>query len=76
MARKRSPEHDWLCLRCECPCNPPWHSQQVHVGGGQNRKACRKAPNPILRADYDAMIAEMASAARDWVRERHGRDTM
>lgn len=76
MGRKRSPEHDWICLRCECPCNPPWHSQQRHLGGGQNRKACRKPPNPILRADYDAMMAEMAAQAREWIRERHSRDSL
>lgn len=60
MARKRAPEHDWVCQRCGCPCNPPGHIQQVHVGGGQGMKACSLAPQPILRSVMEAEIAAVA----------------
>lgn len=61
MGRKRSPECDWICTKCGCPCGP---FPGGHVGGGQNRKACKGPSRPMLRADWEAM---MAQAARDAV---------
>lgn len=51
MARKRAPEHDYICQRCGCPCD---QFGTRHLGGGQNMKACKKPPNPILRSVYEA----------------------
>jgi hypothetical protein len=51
MARKRAPEHDYICQRCGCACD---RYGTKHVGGGQNMKACNKPPDPILRSVYEA----------------------
>lgn len=70
MGRKRAPEHDWICLRCLCPCGPV---PGKHVGGGQNRRACKGPSRPILRRDYEASMAAEAKAVVAAVRERRGR---
>lgn len=62
MGRKRAPEHDWICLRCTCPCNPPG-AEPRHLGGGQDMRACRKPPVPILRSEYEADMEQLAAAA-------------
>lgn len=54
MARKRSPDHDWICRRCGCPCDM---DGTRHVGGGQGMKACRWDPDPVLRSVFEAEIA-------------------
>lgn len=60
MARKRAPEHDWICARCECPCDG---AGSGHLGGGQNRRACKKTPMPVLRSKHEAMLAQSAADA-------------
>jgi len=62
MARKRSAEHDFICKVCNCPCEA---DGSRHLGGGQNMRACKGAPQPILRSEWDAMMAEMVACARD-----------
>lgn len=64
MARKRAPEHDWICQRCECPCEPPVPDAK-HVGGGQGMRACKREPTPILRRDFEANMQESVQAAMD-----------
>jgi hypothetical protein len=59
MARKRSPENDWICQRCGCPCD--W---QRHLGGGQGMRACRFPPDPILRGEAEAEAAALVAALR------------
>lgn len=51
MARKRSPEHDYICRRCGCPCD-----FTKHIGGGQGMRACGQAPDVVLRSAYEAEI--------------------
>lgn len=67
MGRKRSAEHDWICMRCLCPCNAV---PGKHVGGGQNLRACKGPSQPILRRDYDAMIATNVQGAMEMLRRR------
>lgn len=55
MARKRTPDHDYICRRCGCPCGP---QPGKHLGGGQGMKACRGPSDPVLRSVYEAEIAE------------------
>lgn len=61
MARKRSADHDWICMRCGCPCNP---SPGPHIGGGQNMKACAGPSDPILRSVYEAEISAVVAGLR------------
>ena len=71
MARKRSPEHDWICRRCECPCDPPG-PEPKHIGGGQGMRACGKTASPVLRSEFEAEMDEWAAhaiAAIRWHRE-------
>lgn len=65
MARKRSPEHDWICRRCGCACTMPGAPEPRHVGGGQGLRACRWAPDPVLRADHEAEAAAVVAALLD-----------
>jgi hypothetical protein len=53
MARKRSPQYDFICIRCGCPCD---EAGTRHFGGGQGMRACGKPPNPMLRSEYEADI--------------------
>jgi hypothetical protein len=64
MARKRSPEYDYICKRCLCACNdarPPRHIS----GGSADFTACKKEPMPILRRDWEAGIKANVAAMRD-----------
>lgn len=61
MARKRAPEHDYICRRCGCPCD---EGGTKHLGGGQGMRACKRPPDPVLRSEYDADIALVAEAFR------------
>lgn len=61
MARKRSPEHDWICRGCGCPCD---QAGTKHLGGGQNMRACKRAPIPVLRSVYEAEAAAAVAAVR------------
>jgi len=54
MSRNRAPEHDYICRRCGCACE---EDGTRHLGGGPGMKACRWAPDPVLRAAYEAEIA-------------------
>lgn len=64
MSRKRAPEHDWICRRCLCPCMPPGHPEQRHIGGGQGMKACKLGADPILRSEHDAEVSAVVGAIR------------
>lgn len=65
MARKRNPEHDYICIRCGCPSTMPGPDAK-HIGGGRGMRACRKPPHVMLRRDYEAMIAaDLASIRLD-----------
>ncbi len=65
MTRRRSPEHDYICQRCLCACNV---SGTRHEGGGSaDFRACEKPPIPVLRSDFEKMIAGDVAA----IRERH-----
>ncbi len=68
MGRKRSPEYDYICIRCGCAASPPGPGAK-HVGGGQNMRACRKPPMIRLRSEWEAELAEDLKAFRAW-RER------
>ena len=57
MSRKRPPEHDYICLRCGCACNP---SGDRHLGGGPGMRACGLPPRPVLRSDWEAEVATWA----------------
>lgn len=61
MGRKRSPENDYICQRCGCPCD---HDGSRHLGGGKGMRACRKQPNPILRAVHEAEAAAIVADLR------------
>jgi hypothetical protein len=61
VARKRSAEFDWVCVRCGCPCDPPGE-RSVHIGGGQGMKACGPVASPILRSEYEE---QMSKAVKD-----------
>ena len=61
MARKRAPEHDYICMRCGCPCEA---DGSKHVGGGQGMKACGKPPVPILRGQLEAEARAVAAYIR------------
>jgi len=61
MARKRAPEHDYICLRCGCPCDI---GGTKHMGGGRGMKACRSAPVSILRSMYEAEVREAVRGTR------------
>jgi hypothetical protein len=61
MARKRSPENDYLCIRCGCPCDA---AGTKHLGGGQGMKACGKKPHARLRSEWDAEMEADADAIR------------
>jgi len=67
MARKRSPEHDFICRRCGCPCDA---AGRKHIGGGQGMKACGSRPDVILRSDYEAQIAADMQYIRSLLRRR------
>jgi hypothetical protein len=64
MARKRPAEYDFICRRCECPCDGPYVRDPKHLGGGQNRRACRKPPLPVLRSEYEAEMAAFVDAVQ------------
>jgi hypothetical protein len=60
MGRKRAPQHDWICIRCGCPCEA---DGSRHLGGGQGMRSCKKSPRPMLRAEFEEMIrADLRSA--------------
>lgn len=62
MGRKRAPEDDYICMRCQCACD---QAGTKHVGGGDaNHTSCGKTPNPVLRADWDAMMSADLVAVR------------
>jgi hypothetical protein len=61
MARKRSPEHDYICQRCGCACD---EQGTRHLGGGQGMRACRFPPNPILRSEHEREAAELVRSLR------------
>jgi hypothetical protein len=61
MARKRSPENDWICQRCGCACDA---QGERHLGGGQGMRACRFPPDPVLRRDAEAEAAALVAALR------------
>lgn len=69
MARKRSPEHDWICRVCECPCDPPVVDAK-HVGGGQGMRACGRPPRPVLRSVFEADQREFVRAASEAIAGR------
>jgi formylmethanofuran dehydrogenase subunit B len=69
MARKRSPEQDYICQRCGCACD---RYGTRHEGGGQGMKACNKTPNPILRSVHEAEVKAVAESVLNrfpWRRE-------
>jgi hypothetical protein len=59
MARKRSPEHDYICQRCGCACD---EYGTKHLGGGQGMRACRRTPDPILRSEHEREAAELVQS--------------
>lgn len=59
MARKRSPEYDYICQRCGCACD---EAGTRHLGGGQNMRACRRDPDPILRSEFEAEAAAIVAS--------------
>jgi hypothetical protein len=62
MARKRAPEDDYICMRCQCACTP---SGDKHISGGDSaHTSCGKPPSPVLRADWDAMMKADLVAVR------------
>ena len=61
MARKRSPEHDFICQRCGCACD---ESGTRHLGGGPGMRACRFPPDPILRAQFERETAAAVAGLR------------
>lgn len=69
MARKRSPENDYICMMCHCPTEPPGlrisdGRPPVHLGGGSvDMRACKRA-RPILRSEFEAMVARDVAAIR------------
>lgn len=66
MARKRSPEHDYVCTVCGCPSEPPGPGAR-HVGGGRGMRACRQA-RPMLRSEWQAVLDEFARDAAAAIR--------
>lgn len=54
MARRRTAEHDWICRRCLCICDP---AGTRHEGGGPGMKACGLPPLPVLRSEHSSEIA-------------------
>lgn len=62
MARKRSAEFDWVCVRCGCPSDPPGE-RAVHLGGGQGMRACGPVAVPVLRSEFDAEMAAVVASA-------------
>lgn len=70
MARKRAPEHDYVCTRCGCPCGPYGGK---HLGGGtKGMRACDQAA-PRLRSEWEAELAADAKAAAEAIREWRAR---
>lgn len=67
MARKRAPEHDYICQRCGCACEA---DGSRHLGGGQGMRACKFPPDPILRSEAEAEAGAIVAALRAR-RERH-----
>lgn len=62
MGRKRSPEHDYICRLCQCPCDS--HGGR-HLGGGDaDHTACGKPADPVLRSEWDAMMAADLAAVK------------
>jgi hypothetical protein len=61
MARKRSPEHDFICQRCGCACD---EAGTRHLGGGQGMRACKKPPMPKLRSEVEAEARAIVSELR------------
>lgn len=73
MARKRSPEHDYICIRCGCPCDA---AGTRHLGGGQGMRACKKPPHPMLRSQFEAEAAAVMAGLRATKRcDDHTRST-
>jgi hypothetical protein len=75
VARKRSPENDYVCTMCGCPSDPPGvtivggHPPR-HLGGGSTgMRACRRA-RPMLRTEWEAMLDGFARDAAAALRER------
>lgn len=73
MARKRSPENDYICMMCHCPTEPPGvrisdGAPPKHLGGGSiDMRACKQA-RPILRSEWEAMIQRDVAALRSRMR--------
>ena len=65
MGRKRSPENDWICQRCWCPCTA---DGARHVGGGQGMKACAKPQHVVLRSVLEAEMRTALAEHRDRMR--------
>ncbi len=65
MTRRRPAEYDYICLRCGCACAP---TGTHHLGGGNsNMRACREAPVPVLRAEFEREIAgDLALIRHRW----------
>lgn len=63
MSRRRPPEHDYICRRCGCACNA---AGTRHLGGGsRDMRACDRAPEPLLRSDFEAQIRADVAAVID-----------
>lgn len=65
MARKRSPEYDYICTRCGCPAEG---DGSRHLGGGRGMRACKKQagqPLPVqLRREFEAEAAAVVAQLR------------
>lgn len=61
MARKRAPEHDYICIRCGCPCDP---GGTKHIGGGQGMRACKQKPHAMLRSEWEAEVEAVVAGLR------------
>jgi hypothetical protein len=62
LARKRSAEFDWVCVRCGCPCDPPGE-RVVHLGGGHGMRACGPHAQPVLRSVFEEEMGAVAESA-------------
>jgi hypothetical protein len=68
MARKRPAEGDFICMLCQCACDP-WGDKHVS-GGSHNFKSCGKKPRPILRSEWEAMLQADADCVIEIIRGR------